>query len=121
MIHLSPLDVIKENKNEMITKDPDRQETLESEFEGENEGKDVDTSDTDNLGESPNDCEKTEDTKENSSMNGILGWRQSGQNDTNISQHLQETSRRCSVLLPRAWWRKTGRSLLRRVSLSCWC
>ena len=77
MIHLSPLDVIKENKNEMITKDPERQDTLDSEFEGENEGKDVDTSDTDNLGESLNDSRRSDaagqDSRENSSMNGILG------------------------------------------------
>ena len=55
----------------MITKLTERQEPLEAEFEGENEGTDVDTSDTDNLGESPN--EKRSDTKENSGMNGILG------------------------------------------------
>ena len=77
MIHLSLLDVIKENKNEMITKDPERQDTLESEFEGENEGKDVDTSDTDNLGESLNDSRRShaagQKSRENSSMNGILG------------------------------------------------
>ena len=101
MIHLSPLDVIKENKNEMITKDPDRQETLESEFEGENEGKDVDTSDTDNLGESLNDSrrsdEKREDTKENSSMNGILGCstKHTHHDDADDCKHLQETFRRC--------------------------
>ena len=62
----------------MITKDPERQDTLESEFEGENEGKDVDTSDTDNLGESLNDSRRSDaagqKTRENSSMNGILGW-----------------------------------------------
>ena len=61
----------------MITKDPERQDTLESEFEGENEGKDVDTSDTDNLGESLNDSRRSDAPgqaiKENSSMNGILG------------------------------------------------
>ena len=57
----------------MITKLTERQEPLEAEFEGENEGTDVDTSDTDNLGESPNDGAKSEKTKENSSMNGILG------------------------------------------------
>ena len=61
----------------MITKDPERQDTLESEFEGENEGKDVDTSDTDNLGESLNDSRRSDaagqKTRENSSMNGILG------------------------------------------------
>ena len=61
----------------MITKDPERQDTLESEFEGENEGADVDTSDTDNLGESLNDSRRSQaagqDVRENSSMNGILG------------------------------------------------
>ena len=61
----------------MITKDPERQDTLESEFEGENEGKDVDTSDTDNLGESLNDSRRSDAPgqaiKENSSMPGILG------------------------------------------------
>ena len=68
---------ITENKNEIITKDTERQDTLESEFEGENEGKDVDTSDTDNLGESLNDSRRSDaagqKTRANSSMNGILG------------------------------------------------
>ena len=58
----------------MITKDPERRETLESEFEGENEGKDVDTSDTDNVGESHNDSRSSDaGGQANNSMNGILG------------------------------------------------
>ena len=85
----------------MITKDPERQDTLESDFEGENEGADVDTSDTDNLGESLNDSRRSEaagqDVRENSSMNGILGGLMTLtiRHHNDQQQHLQETFKKC--------------------------